>query len=552
MSICEQYATDVLSGKIVACELVINACNRFLRDKQDTRFKWVEQDYLHAVDFIQELEHTTGSLKGNKFILEPWQHFILGNLFGFRNTKTGYRRFQVAYVEVPRKNGKSNLAAAINLYGLLADGESGAQVYSAATKLKQATIVFDEMARVCRQVDWISDEINSGLVKVYNSVHTKRIQFQTSYASPLEWSPDSMDGLNAHFCVIDEYHAHKTDAMYNVMMNSMGARQQPLLFTITTAGFNKESPCFKHRQYCQKILNGVVENESLFTMIFTLDEADDWRDEKNWAKANPNYGVSVVPEFIEQKFIEAKERVSKEVEFKTKLLNIWTDSELTWISDEKWNALVASDELAIGECFGGLDLAQVSDFCAYSLFWPETNYLKTWYFIPEEAVQLRNDSAGESIREWMHQEYIIVTPGNVADYDYILSKINELSEKYGRPKDIAFDRYNSSQLVIYLIDEGYEMFKFGQGFISMSTPTKELERLVLNGELRHDGNPCCRWMMSNILLETDPAGNVKISKKKSGDKVDGPVSKVMAIGTYLDEKLKSNNADKNEFFFQIL
>lgn len=539
------YANDVVNGKILACRQVIKACKRFLNDLHRDEFYFSMDAYGHVKTFIENMAHTQGEWQGKPVVLEPWQCFILANIFGFYRKSTKSRRFRVSYVEVPRKNAKSTLASWINNYGLLADDEPGAQVYSAATKLMQSKMVFDESYRCLKKLDWV---LEAG-VKCHSSQNMNVIKFGDSIYKPLEWAPESMDGLNTHFCAIDEYHAHKSDALFNVMKNSMGARLQPLLHVITTAGFNKESPCYNYRKYCEKILNGELEDDSLFAIMYTLDKDDDWQNPKMWQKANPNYGVSVYPQFLLDGLKEAKERVSKEIEFKTKLLNIWTDTEMTWIADDKWKAC-ASNEEPFGDCYGGLDLATTSDFCAYSLFWPANKFMRTWYFVPEDSVRERNDQAGDSIREWVHQDFICATPGNVTDYDYIREKINELSEIYGMPKDIAFDPYNSSQLVIQLQDEGYKLFKFRQGFLSMSQPTKEFERMVLKGELKHDGNPVCRWMMGNVLLKTDPAMNVKIDKSKSGDKVDGPVSKVMAVGTWMDDNL--NHEAVPEFFVQAL
>jgi phage terminase large subunit-like protein len=267
---------------------------------QRTDIIFNEDLYLHAVEFIESLEHTVGTYAGNLFKLEPWQHFIVANLFGFVKPD-GYRRYTRAYVEVPRKNGKSTFSNALMLYGLLADGEEGAQVYSAATKLDQAMMVFSESARVCKQVDWIAEGVN-----VYNSVNNRRINYGNSFYRPLEWNPGKQDGLNTHFAVIDEYHAHSSDELYNVIRNSMGARLQPLLFVITTAGFNRESACYRHRQYCTQVLEGAINDDALFSVIYTLDDGDDWMNPLNWAKANPNYGVSVQPDDMRALAVKAQ------------------------------------------------------------------------------------------------------------------------------------------------------------------------------------------------------------------------------------------------------
>lgn len=534
MKIAEQYIDDVTAGKIIVCEHVANAVNRYLSDRANG-WGFSENYAQHAIDFIEQLEHSTGDYAGRPFKLEGWQAFIVWNLFGFLNPD-GSRRFTRAYVEVPRKNGKSTFSSAVMLYGLIADGESAAQIYSAATKLEQAMMVFGESVRVCQNVGWLRDELS-----VNNSTNNRRIVYGQSIYRPLEWSPDKQDGLNTHFAVIDEYHAHPNDGLYNVLRNSMGARRQPLLFTITTAGFNRESPCYKHRNYCASVLSGAIKDDALFSVIYTLDEGDDWTDSKNWAKANPNWGVSVYPRQLEQALTEAKEFVHKEVEFKTKLLNVWTDTALTWITDSVWMDCTEAGEVD-GICYGGLDLASTGDFCAFSLYFPEYSAIRTWYFLPSEAAYRRKDAAGASIRQWIADGQIIATDGNVTDYSYIKAKIIELAQQYDI-KDIAFDRFNASQLVIDLQNEGLQMFPFGQGFISMSSPTKELERLVKDAQLKHDGNPVTRWMMGNILLKSDPAGNIKIDKAKSGDKVDGPVSIVMALGTAMQDAAKEKESD---------
>jgi phage terminase large subunit-like protein len=494
--------------------------------------------YAHAVEFIESLEHTIGGHSGMYFKLEPWQHFIVANLFGFVKSD-GFRRYSRAYVEVPRKNGKSTFSNAILLYGLLADGEDGAQVYSAATKLDQAMMVFAEGARVCRKLDWLAESVN-----VYNSINNRRINYNESVYRPLEWNPGKQDGLNTHMAVIDEYHAHPNDELYNVIRNSMGSRRQPLLFVITTAGFNRESACYRHRQYCTKVLEGAIEDDSLFSVIYTLDEGDDWKEKKNWIKANPNWGVSVNPRQLEEGLSEATELTHKEVEFKTKLLNVWTDTASVWISDENWMRCQDDTEPS-GVCYGGLDLATTGDFCAFSLYWPESGSVRSWYWLPDENAKRRNDQQGDAIRGWAREGLIDVTEGNVTDYNYIRYKIGELADTY-EIREIAYDRWNATQIVNDLVSDGLTMYPFGQGFASMSAPTKEFERLVKGKGISHDGNPVTRWMLGNIMLKRDPADNVKIDKAKSGDKVDGPVSIVMALGTYLQEAQKENH---QEFWF---
>lgn len=533
MNAATQYATEVLNNPTGSCDFVRRACERYLNDLKVYTFRedWAE----HAVQFIEELEQWRGEFAGRRLTLEPWQKFIIYNIFGFE--VNGRRRFGRAYVEVPRKNGKSTFAAAIMLYGLVADGENGAQVFSVATKMAQALIVFDEAAAMAR-----ASEILKGEVKIHDSVNSHRIIYENSVFRPIEWGPTTNDGLNTHMATIDEYHAHKTDEMYNVIMNSMGARAQPFLFTITTAGFNKESPCYKHRTHCTNVLKGLVNDPALFTIIYTLDDGDDWTDPTLWAKANPNLGVSVAPKYLTDRIIEAKESADKEVEFKTKLLNVWTDSAVTWITDRDWMACSGADpkELIGLDCYAGLDLASTRDFCALSLYFPEKDALLFYCWLPEDAITKRRDQVGQSYRQWLSDGELFVTDGNVTDYREIRRFVNGLKDKYNF-LEFAYDRHNASQLVIELQDDGFEMVQYSQGILSMSAPSKELERMVLTRRLRHTGHPVLRWMVGNVMMKKDENDNVKPDKKKSGDKIDGAVSSIMAIGIAMENKAKERD-----------
>ena len=533
MNAATLYAKDIIKNPTKACDFVRRACERYLDDLKVYTFRedWAE----HAVEFIEELEQWRGAFAGKRLTLEPWQKFIVYNIFGFEIN--GRRRFGRAYVEVPRKNGKSTFAAAIMLYGLVADGENGAQVFSVATKMAQALIVFDEAAAMAR-----ASEILKGEVKIHDSVNSHRIIYENSVFRPIEWGPTTNDGLNTHMATIDEYHAHKTDEMYNVIMNSMGARAQPFLFTITTAGFNKESPCYKHRTHCTNVLKGLVDDPALFTIIYTLDENDDWTDPKLWYKANPNLGVSVAQKYLTDRIIEAKESADKEVEFKTKLLNVWTDSAVTWITDRDWMACSGMDtnDLTGLDCYAGLDLASTRDFCALSLYFPEKDALLFYCWLPEDAVTKRRDQVGQSYRQWLSDGELLITDGNVTDYREIRRFINGLKERFNF-LEFAYDRHNASQLVIELQDDGFDMVQYSQGILSMSAPSKELERMVLTRRLKHTGHPVLRWMVGNVMLKKDENDNVKPDKKKSGDKIDGAVSSIMAIGIAMENKAKERD-----------
>lgn len=521
-----KYAQDVIKGKIDACQFVKQAAQRFVNDLK--LFPFSEKEAQGAVNFMQKFRHTKGGLAGELIHLEDWEKFIVYNIFGF--TENGKRRFKKAYIEVPRKNGKTMLGALVANYCFLADGEEGNEIYTAATKLDQAAICFDQAYNMFKG---FNTEYDFEMV-MNNSWNNRRIVYESNLFKPLSKEHKTLDGLNPHCAIIDEYHAHPSDELYNVLVNGMGARVQPLLFTITTAGFDRNSACYNHREYCTRVLNGSVQDDSLFAVIYTMDEADDWTQESTWRKANPNYGVSVQPSFLAEQVKEAKESPTKEVEFKTKLLNVWTDAAVTWIPDSLW--MKGAKDVNTGrECYGGLDLAAVSDFCALTLAFPHEGGYKiiTKYYLPDSAIRERKDDLGKQIRRWAQDGWITVTDGNTTDYSYIRADIKKLAAEYDL-RSIAYDRYNSSQLVIDLQEDGILMEGFGQGVISMSAPTKEVERLVKQEMIWHGDNPVTRWQMGNVVLKHMEGDNVKISKEKSTNKVDGPVSIVMAIGQALD------------------
>jgi len=430
------------------------------------------------------------------------------------------------------------------LYGLLVDDEEAPEIYTAATKLDQAAICYEEAFRMCDN-EYLQGEITAK----FNSHNNRTIVAGNGKMKPLSSEHKTLDGLNPHYAIIDEYHAHPNDELYNVIRNGMGARSQPLLFTITTAGFNRESACYKHREYCQKVLEGQIEDDRLFAIMYSLDAGDEWTDEKNWVKANPNYGISVNPDHVIQQLSEAKEIKSKEVEFRTKLLNEWTDSAITWIADSTWKQGAKAVEVVSGaKCWAGLDLASSKDFSAACRVFETTRGIEAEFkfWLPEEAVKERKDGAGDSIRKWVDMGYIVATPGNVTDYDYIKRDLLEWFEDY-ELQTFNYDRYNSTQLVINLMNEGLPMNAYSQGIISMNTPVREIERLAGRGQLIHGGNPVMNWMISNVMLKSDSGGNVKIDKERSSAKVDGPVALAMALAGYLDEQRE----DKSEWFEPI-
>ena len=499
-----------------------------------------------VVKFLEMMPHTKGAKASQKefLVLEEWQKYdIIYPLFGFYKKKETIdkktnkkiikkvRRYQVAYNEIARKNGKSMLSSGIANYLAFADNEYGAEVYSVATKKEQARIVFD----VSEQM-----KTNTDLKYLVKTAYTKmHMPATNSTYRPLEAKSDTLDGLNVHGAIIDEYHAHPTSLLYDVITSAKGSRDQPLIFIITTAGFNQHSPCYKERKYAIDILERTVSkksSDSYFVFIASLDQDDDPFDEKNWTKANPNLGVSLTLEDFRNMSEEAQNKPSSYNNFLTKKCNIWTNQHSSWISTEKWNDTyqfdINEDDFIGRECYAGLDLASTGDVTAFVMIFPreDNNYdVICRFWIPQDNMIERDKKDRIGYSDWTRQKFIRATQGNVCDYNFLKEDIKKDCEKFNI-KQIAYDRWNSTSLVTDLLSENIPLVKFGQGYASMSSPTKELEILILQKKLNHGNNPVLKWMCSNIQIQTDPAGNIKLDKEKSRDKVDGMVALVMALG----------------------
>lgn len=527
--IVEQYAQDVLQGRIVRGQSLVDACERYYRDKKEALDKGFYLDIKAGempVNFIQSLKHTKGVWAGRPLLIEPWQTFLLFNLFGWKRAD-GRRRFRTAYIEVARKNGKTALAAGIALYGLFAEQLARAEVYSVATTRDQAKLCFNDAQAIVK-----ATALSKRLKVWRDSISYEKTG---SFFKALSADYGVHDGSSPSTVIVDEFHAHPNTGMLDVMRSGQGARENPMNFIITTAGFNKNYPCYAFRNNAKNVMKGVTTDDTLFVMIFEMDEGDDWLDPKNWAKANPNLGVSVDIDWLAEQVQDAQNRPEAVVNVKTKNLNMWVDAEDTWILDNKWmeSSVTEDDSLLEGmDCWGGLDLSNVSDITAFVLIFKDDEgrlYLKPYFWIPEDT--LKDKIAKENVfyAEWVQKGYVKVTPGNVVDYDYIRADIDKIADEYN-VMSIAYDRWNSSQMVINMQSDGFTMSPFGQGYGSMSAPTKEFEKMVLQGKVEHFGNPVLRWMMSSVAIQRDPAGNIKPDKRKSSQKIDGVVASIMALG----------------------
>jgi len=529
----EQYIDDVLSGRQAACKWVRLMCARHLQDLEtgpERGFSFDARAAQVVIAFFALLKHSKGEWAGRTIQLEPWQQALLWILFGWKRAD-GTRRFRTAYVEVARKNGKSTIGAGLGLYLLLADGEPGAEVYSAATKRDQARITHAEATRMAKASGQIRREVNI----VRDNIH---IVDTASKFEPLGADSDTMDGLNVHAAIVDELHAHKTRDTWDVLETATGSRRQPMMFAITTAGYDRQSLCFQEHEYAEKVLEGLIEDDAFFAVIYTLDEDDDWRDETCWVKANPNLGVSKKWDDMRVKARRAGEMPAALNAFLRLELDIWTQSETKWVDIEHWKACgtaVDPNGLQGRTCYGGLDLSSTTDVSAFVLVFPPQHEADDYqalcrFFIPEDAMVERSRRDRVPYDAWVRQGYVTATPGNVIDYAWILDQIDQDAQMYDL-KEIAFDRWGASRIQTQLMEMGGEDFlvQFGQGFRSMSPPMKELEKLILSEKVTHGNNPVLNWMADNLVARQDPAGNIKPDKEKSREKIDGMVALIMAL-----------------------
>lgn len=551
----EQYADAVLAGIRPAGKLQRLAVERHRRDLADghERGLWFDEEAAqHAVDFFPSfLVHSKGEWSGTPFEPSDWQQFIVANLFGWKR-KDGTRRYRQAYIEVPRKNGKSTLIAGIGLYLLIADGEGGADVYSAATTIDQARIIHGEAVNMVKKSPMLRGHVGVAV----DNLHVERTN---SKFEPLSADAETKDGLNVHAALIDEYHAHPTDAMYEVLNTATGARRQPLIIAITTAGTNKvKSPCGQQNEYGQRVLLGTVEDDETFVFIATIDEGDDWRDEAVWAKANPNLGISCKVDDLRRKARVAAHIPAKQNSFRRLHLDEWTEQTTRWLDLAKWDAcagdISARDlpELLSGRrCFGGLDLASTGDTTALVLYFPPTEddkqaYLLPRFFMPANNMTERDKKDRTTYSAWAAEEWLDTTEGNTTDYAFVRQAVQEAAEEYELVQ-VAYDRWNSSQLVSELVADGIDMVPFGQGFASMNAPTKSLEARIIDQSIVHGGHPVLRWQAQNVSVKEDPAGNMKPDKARSPEKIDGMVAAIMAIGiAELSPADASSHYEKND------
>ena len=496
-----------------------------------------------AVTFIENLCHTKGKWAGTPFWLLPWQEQLIRDIFGIVKPD-GNRQFRTAFVEICKKVGKSELAAAVALYLLYADNEPSAEVYGAAADRQQASIVFD----VAKQMV----EMSPALMKRSKLMGaTKRIvnYSNAGYYQVLSAEVGGKHGFSVSGLVFDEIHTQPNRQLYDVLTKgSSVARQNPLHFIITTAGNDRHSIAYELHTKAVDILEGRRVDPTFYPVVYGLKDDEDWEDEANWYKVNPSLGYTVDIERLRDAYREAKQNPADEITFKWLRCNMWVSSTVAWIPDAiymRGNEPIDMDALAGRDCYAGLDLSSTGDITALVLIFPprdeeEKYVLLPYFWIPEETIPRRVKANSVPYDIWEKQGYIMSTEGNVIHYDFIEKFIMDLSEKY-HILEIAVDRWNATQMIQNLEGEGFTIVPFGQGFSSMSAPTKEFYRLLMEGRIIHGGNPVLRWMAGNVVIDTDPAGNIKVTKAKSKEKIDGIVAAIMALDRCIRQEGQSGS-----------
>ena len=527
------YANQVIDGDITACKWVRLACQRFIDDMyhgHQRGLAFSPEKAQDILDYYDLTPHIKGEWSGQPITPSDWQTFALVNLFGWYQ-KNGTRRFRTAYIEVGRKNGKSTFVAPVGLYMLKEDGEAGSEVYSAATSRDQARIVFDAARDMTRQ----------SLLRYHLQAFNHSVCHEASASSfkPLASDSDTLEGKNTHCAIIDELHAHKNRRVYDVLELSCAARRQPLLLVITTAGSDRTGICYEVRNYLTKVLEGVIDDDSCFGMIYTLDDPELWKDPNEWIKANPNLGISVKLEDMERLCQKAQQNPAAASEFKRKRLDIWGAGEDVFFNMEMWTRcppLASDDQLILMPCYFGLDLASKLDITALvALFCNEDRryHLKVHFWLPE--VQVDDQRTGKShhvqqlYKTWAEQGLLTLTPGQIVDYDAIRQTINDWADRY-HPQEIAYDPWGATQLATQLADDDDRvMTEVGQTVKQLSDPMKEVQALIIDSRLHHDQHPVMNWMMSNVTARIDRNDNVFPNKDSPDNKIDGPVALITAM-----------------------
>lgn len=531
-----EYARDVVAGRIIACKWVKLACHRHIKDLDSDRYEFDHGRVQRACAFLEQLPHVKGKWARERetIKLEPWQCFVVGSIFGWVHVGTGKRRYRKASVYVPRKNGKSILAAGVGIRMFAADGEPGAEVYSGASTEAQAWEVFGP----ARQMVMKTPELQAALGVQVNAKTLVRMGDLSKFA-PVIGKPG--DGASPHCAIIDEFHEHATPDQRDTMLTGMGAREQPLMFVISTAGDDIEGPCYDDWRTVQGVLDGSIEDDEHFGIIWTIDEGDDWSDPASLEKANPNIGVSVGRDFLLARQREAIQNARHQYRFQIKHLNVWVSSRAAFYNVEKWrgcgDASLSLDHFQGRPCYIGLDLASKIDVAAQGLLFPPVSEGERWtylsrFYVPEDVLE---EPESDRYRGWVADGHLIATEGSKIDLQRIQEDTAELASIVD-VQGVAYDPWQAAQLAQNLERDGLMVVEFRQTVQMMSEPMKESEALILSGGITHDANPVMSWMMGNVVAKMDAKDNVFPRKERPGDKIDGPVALIMALGMALREE----------------
>jgi phage terminase large subunit-like protein len=531
-SIASQYVTDVLQNKVLSNKYVQLACRRQLDNLMNegtSGFPYVYDPSKgeRVCQFVEQLPHIKGKLAGEKINLEPWQIFILMTAFSWVHKDTGYRRFRRVYIEVPRGNGKSAMSSAIGLYMMCADGEGGAEVYSFATTRDQAKIVFGDAQQMARKTAGLRNHFG---IEV-NAHNINQLKTASKFEA-LSAEGSTLDGLNTHFAIIDELHAHKTRAVYDVVETSIGKRTQSMLWVITTAGSNRAGICYEVRGFVKKVLEKTGSDHTQFGIIYGLDDKDDdWTTEEALKKANPNWGVSVMPEVLLPLQAKAMSMPSAANNFRTKHLNEWVNADVSWMDMRAWEAC-ADSSLSVedfqGEpCYIALDLASKTDIAAKMLLFVRDGHYYAFgdYYLPRETVDKGENSQYSG---WESLGLLTVTDGAIIDFMVIENKILEDCKQF-EVVEVPYDPFQATQLSMRLLNQGVNMVEVRPTVLNFSEPMKQLEALVLDKKFHHNGDPVLTWMVSNVVCHMDAKDNIYPRKERHENKIDGVVALIMAL-----------------------
>ena len=551
---CEKYADAVLDGTIPAGKLLILAVKRWKKDLSEGKFVFNEERAWDMISFVHDkCVHWEGPLAGTPIKLQPWQIFYFGNLYGWYR-KDGLRRFRTSYLQVARKNGKTFMAACMGLYMISpGEGENAPQVLVAANKEEQAGLCVNSAGRIADLSPDFEVDSHHNFTEAENrdeiSLHRLReriikvVNNRTSgVLMTLGRDSARLDGYNPSGCIVDEFHEARSSGLFDVLRSGMGSRANAMINVITTAGFNKGGVCYAMREQYIRILEGVVENDATFALIYEMDIEDDWTSPNTWKKCNPNMGVSVYVAWLEQECTDAQNQGgSHEVSFKTKNLNLWTDSKSVWVADADVLAAnhypVKLEDLVGRKIWGGIDLGKTRDINALCLLSPNEDTGKFdvfWrFYLPEERARQNVD--GVDYARWAGDGWLQLTPGNIIDHDYIVADVEKLLNMGLQLQSIGYDRYlaESHNTVHGILGLGFDNMRPVQQTPSiLSTPTKEVETMMLHRKLNFY-NPMIRWMFANVIIKSDSNGNIKPDKAQSSNKIDGISALVNCMHEFL-------------------